>query len=443
MTGKFSTMTLLFAGLLVCTAAADAQVSVDVIHRFAGGSDGARPNAALIQGTDGNFYGTTGYGGSACQPLGCGTVFQMTTEGTIRILHAFTGGPDGANPAGPLVQAADGYFYGTTFGGGDTSRCFGNGCGTVFRMTPAGTLTTLHVFTGGPEDGGIPTGLLEATDGTFYGMTTRGGDLTCGAPNGCGTVFQMAPDGRITVLHAFAGDTDGAVPSEALIEATDENFYGTTSFGGAGCTAPSQWGGCGTVFRMTPDGAVTILYAFTGGFDGKNPHAALLEADDPGQAAVGGGRKRRCRPRDDCTPSSQPGSLWGTTQFGGVPCFRDIGCGTVFQLTPDGTFTTVHLFSAAGGGAHPVAPLIQASDGNIYGTAPTSPFRDQFGAIFQIAPTGAVSTVHVFNVNGSEGTFPNALLEVSDGLFYGTTAGYSFRCESPGLCGTVFRMTVP
>ena len=211
---------------------ARAQSALQVLHTFAGDPDGASPGA-LIQGVDGNFYGTTRMGGDSSN----GTAFQMTPDGTVSILHSFADGPDdGKEPEGALIQASDGDFYGTTAKGGT----FGQG--TVYRMTADGSVTLLYSFAGEP-DGSTPLGgLLQATDGNLYGTTYWGGAFSNG------TAFRIAPNGSgYAVLHDFARGVDGAWPVASLVQATDGNFYGTTSAGGAGM---------GVVFRfsLTPSG---------------------------------------------------------------------------------------------------------------------------------------------------------------------------------------------
>ena len=196
-------------------------------YAFTGATtDGAIPKSALLKGPDGNFYGTTSSGGA-----GYGTVFKMTPEGVVTVRYAFTGGPaDGAYPAAALILAADGNFYGTTLSGGSA------GLGTVFRMSPAGTVTVVHAFAGGATDGANPAAaLIQAADGDFYGTTMGGG------ASGLGTVFRMTPGGAVTVLHGFTGGIgDGASPMAPLVQATDGNFYGTTAGGSHVCaTKPS------------------------------------------------------------------------------------------------------------------------------------------------------------------------------------------------------------
>ncbi len=246
------------------------------------GTNGEMPYGGLVEGRDGKFYGTT-YRSTS----GGGTVFGITFLGDLSALYTFSFG-NGAQPWAGLVQGSDGNFYGTTTEGG-SGTCT-NGCGTVFEITPEGTLTTLHNFTGFPHDGDGPlAGLIQATDGSFYGTTEWGGaNNECDF--GCGTVFKMTPGGKVTVLHSFCSQSyncaDGEYPEAGLVQATDGNFYGTTAWGGGGdCTL-----GCGTVFKITPDGTLTTLHSFSN-TDGRAPIAALIQDTDGdlyGTAACGG-----------------------------------------------------------------------------------------------------------------------------------------------------------
>jgi uncharacterized repeat protein (TIGR03803 family) len=247
-------------------------------------ADGIEPYGALIQATDGNFYGTT-YAGGAFSRYAYGTVFRLTPGGVLTTLYSFcalSNCADGAGPTAGLVQGTDGNFYGTTADGGAVT-C-GNGyCGTVFKITPSGTLTTLHSFDG--ADGFEPAaGLALGLDGNFYGTTFLGGDLTCDPGYGCGTVFTITPSGTLTTLHSFEGP-DGAGPGGTLALATDGNFYGTTS-GVENSRAFSD----GTVFDITTQGALSTIYSFSG-TDGADPAGGLLQATDGnfyGTTAYGG-----------------------------------------------------------------------------------------------------------------------------------------------------------
>jgi uncharacterized repeat protein (TIGR03803 family) len=310
--------------------------------------DGAGAST-LVQGLDGNFYGTTTAGGADSCKIGpnsssCGTVFKLTPDGTLTTLHRFDG-KDGMSPNAGLVLATDGNFYGTTQFGGDLSCNAPSGCGTVFKLTPGGTLTTLHRFDF--TDGFVPNGpLVQATDGNFYGTANGGG------ANGDGTVFKITPGGTLTTLHNF-DFTDGAFPSAGLVQATDGDLYGTTSSGSGG--ARPFCGNCGTVFKITPGGALTTLHTFDD-TDGQYPYAGLVQATD--------------------------GNLYGTTYGGGAYHY-----GTVFKIAPSGTLSTLHSFSGADGANPFLAALVQATDGNFYGTAGGGANGD--GTVFKITPGGA------------------------------------------------------
>ena len=229
------------------------------LHTFEG-ADGEAPYGSLVQGIDGDFYGTTEYGGSGACDEGCGTVFKITPAGALTTLHRFDGSTDAYLPFGALIQGPDAKFYGVTVQGGAGTSCF-TACGTVFVMTPAGTVTTLHSFDFG--DGGMPeAGMLLGSDGNFYGTTALGGASTA-CSLGCGTVFKITPSGNLTTLHSF-DLSDGARPMASLIQGTDGNLYGATFAGGSSAACPGNQGvgGCGTLFRMTPAGALTTLHEF-------------------------------------------------------------------------------------------------------------------------------------------------------------------------------------
>jgi uncharacterized repeat protein (TIGR03803 family) len=320
-----------------------------------------------------------------------GTVFKMDGAGTVIVLHSFSDA-DGANPVASLIQAADGNFYGTTGGGG----AFGSG--TVFKMNGAGTVTVLHSFSGGAGGEGPGASLVQATDGNFYGTTSQGGTTACpGFTSGCGTVFRMSPDGTFTVLHTFTGGgTDGANPGASLIQATDGNLYGTTFEGGAQCFIrfvgdPTS---CGTVFKMTPSGTLTILHKFTSGLDGANPVASLIQATD--------------------------GNFYGTTAHGGAGICV-VGCGTVFKMDGAGTVTVLHYFTDTDG-VNPNASLVQGTDGNFYGTTGRGPLsRGGSGTAFTMTTSGSTLTVlHTFT-GGTDGYGAASLIQGTDGSFYGTT----------------------
>jgi uncharacterized repeat protein (TIGR03803 family) len=386
---------LLVIALLGMVRVAGAQVTFEVVHPFTGSpGDGANPSGPLIQATDGNFYGMTLFGGS----LGVGTIYRVQPDGTETVLHSFISAPgDGANPAGALTQATDGNFYGATQLGGAA------GLGTIYQMTPDGTVTILHNFT--HDDGAaVPAGtLIQASDGNLYGTSiyTDHDDRT-GYFTGGGTVFQITLDGTLTILHHFAGGADGYGPNGGLVQASDGNFYGTTHYTGG--NDMGQFFGGGTLYQMTLDGTVTTLHEFAGGTDGYQPLAGLVIATD--------------------------GTFYGTTSAGGMP-----NQGTVFQITSDGTIAILHTFAGGAEGAQPFTGLIQATDGNFYGTTQQAGALNG-GTVFRITPDGTVTTLHDFD-SEAEGAGPRTLIQALDGNFYGATFGQSGR-----NLGSVFRLSL-
>ena len=413
-------------------------VSFDVI-------DGDKPfGVSLVQGRDGNFYGTTTGGINNNCIDGCGTLFRITpsgalTTGALTTVYSFcsqTNCSDGAGPYSGVILGTDGSFYGTTYGGGpDPNACEGEafGCGTIFKITSAGRLTTLYSFC--PDypsctDGDRPYDrLVQASDGNFYGTTSEGGSYK-GCLLGCGTVFKITPTGTLTTLYSFCARehcSDGSSPQAGLIQATDGNFYGTNTLDGDvnnNCIP----GGCGTVFRITPGGRLTTLYNFcTQGFpscpDGFEP-TGLVEGLD--------------------------GNLYGTTVYGGAS-----GSGTVFKITPEGGLSTIHSFCSqinCTDGAFPYVGLIQATDGNLYGMAEVGgifvdcPHYEILGCgtIFEITPGGTLTTLHSFDF--TDGSNPeNGVLQSTDGNFYGSVWGGGNGNSYCGItvgCGTVFSLSM-
>jgi uncharacterized repeat protein (TIGR03803 family) len=354
-----------------------------LVYSFAGTGMGYTPNSGLVQGTDGNFYGTTNSGGSA----GYGIVFQLTPSGQFTLLHSFGGNTtDGGNPAGPLVADAQGNFYGVATIGG------AHGQGSVFKITPGGQETQLYSFSGNggvpnSNDGATPVGLLLATDGNFYGTTVSGGTA------GWGTVFKMTSSGSESILYSFVGgQTDGQSPQAGLVQGSDGNLYGTTASGGPR--------GEGTVFRISTGGTEGVLHYFTDLTDGSIPYSVLIQATD--------------------------GNLYGTTYAGG-----SYGGGTVFRVAPTTGAETV-LYSFSGGGAQAGSPdgagvftgVIQATDGDIYGSTNFGGAYND-GVVFRITMSGAATMLHSFTGSGglagsTDGAVPTGLLQASDGNLYGT-----------------------
>jgi uncharacterized repeat protein (TIGR03803 family) len=311
-----------------------------VLYAFKGGSDGFAPAASLLMDAAGNLYGTTQEGGgTGCtNNLGCGTVFKLAPDGTETMLHAFTGGSDGAYPVGSLIADKAGNLYGTALDGG-MSGCNGNGCGVAFRISPAGTETVLHTFGMKANDGVNPAaGLITDKKGNLYGTTSGGGDRC--SPDGCGTVFELTKKGKENVLYSFADGNDGAIPAAPLVFDKQGNLYGTAEFGGdTGC---ALGGGCGTVFKLAPDGALTVVHAFNGS-DGDQPQAGLT--------------------------IDKAGNLYGTTYYGGGTGCSGSGCGTVFEVTPAGVETVLYAFTDMSDGGAPRGGLLLSGKSILYGTA--------------------------------------------------------------------------
>lgn len=313
-------------GIFEMTAAG----AITIVHKF-DGTDGANPMAGLLLAASGDFYAATSNGGGGLND--CGTIYRVTPG---FILHVFQGA-DGCGP-NELIEGADGNFYGTTVGGGPYPPK-----GTVFKITPEGTLTTLHNFSG--SDGAEPlSALLEGADGNFYGTTQQGG------VNDCGTIFKVTPDGSFTSLYGFCDDNspyDGVNPYGALVQDRAGNLYGTTSEGGGnGC--------CGTVYQMTAAGEVTTLHAFCPYCpDGYYVYDKLLLATD--------------------------GNLYGTTdEVAGT-----IDCGIIFRITPAGAFTVLHTFDGTDG-CNSQGGLSQGTDGALYGAA-TFGGAGNYGTVYRLS----------------------------------------------------------
>jgi len=395
---RLATVLLLTIATSTLLAAENGKKNVNqftTLADFEGSADGAQPlygYPIVISG--GNGYGMTNAGGTYDQ----GAVFQVTPAGTVTTLYSFCSQvncTDGAEPfSGPLVVG--GNIYGTTYWGGH------NGRGTVFQLTPAGQLTTLYSFCSQPgcTDGASPIAGLVQAGGNFYGTTQLGG------ANGAGTIFEITPAGQLTTLYSFcsqSGCTDGAYPWAGLIQGANGNLYGTTQQGGTI--------GAGTIFEITPAGQLTTLYSFcsqSGCADGAVPYAGLVQATN--------------------------GNLYGTTLDGGV----NGDAGTVFEITLTGQLTTLHSFCAQSGcadGRLPYAGLIQASDGNLYGTTLIGG-ANGYGTVFGITPNGQLSTLHSFAFTDGAEPF-GGLAEDANGNLYGATyfGGTQYN-------GTIFSLPV-
>jgi uncharacterized repeat protein (TIGR03803 family) len=380
------------------------QVTFTTLLSFQG-TNGSSP-VSLVQGTDGILYGTTSGGGTASAARG--TAFRITSEGLFTSLVSFNG-TNGAYPRG-LVEGADGNFYGTTFQGGAYLGYDVNGAGTVFRMTPQGVLTTLVSFYG--TNGASPrSGLVQGTDGSFYGTTTMGGSNTSFPyGGGMGTVFQVTTNGTITTLLHFNG-TNGVYPSFAgVVQGADGDFYGTTPG-----TYVGNSNGFGTIFRMTPTGTLTTLFTF-GATNGGYCYDGLVQGED--------------------------GAFYGATD-GAV---TGVSVDTIFRMTTDGTFRTLFSFDGTNG-AFPLK-LVQGKDGSFYGVTRlggTGYTNGSYGngTIFRITPDGSFTML--FHFNGTNGANPfGGLLQGRDGDFYGTTTsgGSGYNGTAFSGYGTVFRVSL-
>ena len=339
------------------------------------------------------------------------------------VLHSFSGtnGADGSAPFAGLIADSSGNFYGTTFDGGTF------GFGTVYELTAGGGEKILYNFTGG-TDGANPYGsLILDSAGNLYGLTIYGGGPNnCNSNVGCGVVFKVSPTGTETVLYAFKGQGDGGVPVAGLIRDADGNLYGTASQGG-GTGRSCGVAGCGVVFRLSPAGRQTVLHTFTGPPDGARPLASLVQ--------------------------DVAGNLYGTTELGGAGCYGHIsvyGCGTVFKLDRQGHETILYSFTQAADGGSPQAGLILDPGGNLYGTT-TNGGDNLFcklgnttgcGVVFKVDPLGNETVLYAFP-GGAAGAVPFAsLVRDAKGNLYGTTAlGGNFSGIYANGCGVIFKLT--
>lgn len=351
-----------------------------------------------------------------------GTVFELTPSGTETIVYAFTGGKDGGGAYAGLIEDAQGNFYGTTTGGG------ANGAGTVFEVTPAGKETVLHSFNPHPPASmSLRPWVRDGTE-AFGGLVRDAegnlyGTTADGGNYDKGIVFKVTPEGKEVVLYSFFGYEDGAVPAAALVMDAQGNLYGTTNQGG-GCQN-SPWG-CGTVFKVSPSGEETVLYRFTSGYgggpDGGFPWGGLVQDAN--------------------------GNLYGATQAGGGYGGGGNGCGTVFKVTPSGVETILYRFACGTDGFWPTSDLIMDAQGNLYGTTSEGGLpgcqNSGCGTVFEVTQAGTETILYRFT-GGEDGAMPAAgLVRDAQGNFYGTTEYGGLPNCSFGTsvgCGVVFKLT--
>jgi uncharacterized repeat protein (TIGR03803 family) len=374
-------------------------------------SNGGGPFPPLTQGLDGNFYGTTSYGGTCSYPEGCGTVFKVSPDGTFTSLYNFCtqpNCPDGNNVESGLLLGVDGNFYGTTVEGG------ANNSGVLYRITPGGSFTVLYNFCSQANctDGGYPTTTpIQGADGNFYGATQGGGNG--GNDPGYGTLFKMTPGGQLTTIYRFcaqSGCADGEYPIASLFQGGDGAFYGT-ALGGLY--------DAGTIYKISDSGVFSSLYSFC-------QEGSYYCPDGAG-------------PGDGTLALGKGGALYGTTIDGGAS-----GNGTAYRITTSGSLTTLASFCQkiedCPSGANPLWGLVEASDGNLYGTSTEGGTNDQRGgAAFELELPSRLNPLYSFcsEPECADGEFPGALVQGTDGNLYGVTG-----IGGTGGYGTVYKITL-
>jgi uncharacterized repeat protein (TIGR03803 family) len=380
------TLTLLIVTLLLTAARAQA---FKVFYTF-NFTDGSSPNGDLLRDAAGDFYGTTQFGGKSNR----GIVFKLDAQGQETTLYSFTGSSDGGIPIGRLIRDEAGALYGITSLGGDDT-C---GCGTVFRLAKNGSLKVLHKFNGGKDGAqnqGQPELGLVMVNGDLYGSASFGGVSGCDGNLGCGVIFKVTQTGKETILHRFTGQADGAFPQD-LISDKAGNIYGAT--GGS-----YMQGNAGTLFKMDATGKLTTLYTFPGGANGISPRWRLLR--------------------------SASGVFHGVTQFGGntTTCaLGSLGCGVAFTVDAKGKEHVLHTFGKqVRAGEEPSGGLLDPA-GNFYGTTfyggtKNSTCTSGCGVVYRVSNSGQYSVLHRFT-GGNDGWLPTGgLTEDSVGNLYGAT----------------------
>jgi len=353
----------------------------------------------LVQGEDGDFYGTNYEGGFLW-----GAIYTITPSGTVTTLHDFVS-TDGAAPNRGMVLASDGNFYGTTYFGGTAD------VGTIFKITPNGSLTSLYSFCVLPNctDGSYPIALLQGRDDRLYGATSGGGAY--GYPS---TIFRLNRSGLLTTLYTF-GNTSSNTSPLLLVQGRGGDFFGLTTPSSLSC--PSNPATCGTVFKLTPSGTLTTLYTFCSQpncADGWSPGDLILATD---------------------------GNFYGTTQLGGIPgCgISKLGCGTIFKVTPWGTLTTIHSLTGSPADGEEPTYLTQNTDGSFFGTTYYGGSH-RGGTVFQLS-TGLGPFVKLVQSSGKVGDTGGILgqgfIGTTDVFLNGTPASFTV------ISDTYISATVP
>lgn len=352
---------------------------ITILHQFDYTPDGAYPGGELIKGADGNLYGVTSSGGTNTY----GTIFKISTTGTFTVLKHLSIASDGGNPRGHLTLAKDGNFYGITYSGG------AYGYGTIFKMNPSGTYTVLRSMNRTPDGGNSYSSLTEGKDGDLYGITYGGGTYSYG------TIFKITTTGTFTVLRHLNSATDGSSAQGDLIQAADGNFYGMCFYGGVN--------GNGTIFKISPTGAFSVLRSLSWITDGSNPLGSLMQNTD--------------------------GNLYGMTSGGGSG-----SSGVFFKITTAGAYTVLHSFVSATEGDAPKGGLVRGTDGNLYGMA-SNGGSNLWGTAFKLTTAGAYTLLVSFNGQTIGNAPEESLVKGSDSAYYGTTTSgglYNF--------GTIFKI---
>jgi len=374
--------------------------SFKILHAFAGGDGFAPSRGPLIADKAGNLYGTTRLGGA----YNAGTVFELAPNGDFRVLYSFAGYPHTYEPFAGLVADDAGNMYGAAQGGRYNF-------GAVFKITPSGKESTLYSFKGAADGSGLGgiSKLVIDKQGNLYGTTSEGGGSSV-CQNGCGTVFKIAADGTETVLHAFlpgSGD-EGSFPVAGLLMDTQGNLFGTTLGGIHSC-------GYGTIFKITSDGTLSTLHCFKDRHEGGGPLGTLIADAD--------------------------GNLYGTAAEKGekrfARCPYQEGCGTLFKLAPDETFTVLFRFSGGHSGARPVSGLLMDTQGTLYGTTYAGGRINQCtskgcGTVFKRSPDGLMTILHNAAPRDSA---PGDLFMGPNGAIYATGGGSEF-----GQMGVIFKL---
>lgn len=360
-----------------------------------------------------NLYGYAPAGGdtTVC-PKGCGSVFKIAPSGKVTVLHTFTAGDDGAEPTGIVMDGA-GNIFGTTMDGGH------KGAGTVFELLPDGTEKILYVFhlqqhhLLAPNGIWPSSGLIIGNDGNLYGTTPYGGIKVKGCgEGGCGTVFKITPAGQLTTIYAFRGPGDGCQSASGLTTDGAGNLYGTT----VGCGG----GNSGTVYKIDPSGTETVLHIFTEGADGNAPNAAPI--------------------------LDSAGNLYGDTEMGGLNCNGDVGCGIIYKVGADGSYSILYSFKSFDDGFEPLGSLYRDDAGDLYGTTFAGGAADTClppigcGTVFRLAPDGTKTTLHKFlgpDKGDGEALYSGVIPgpDPARGMLYGSTE------VGPDCCGMAFKIS--